>query len=224
MMKKYLRMFSYYLGSSYHRRRLDELQEQFQHVYRGTVLDIGGRDRGLFQKPKSRVNRWIFADIRTEHQPDIILDVVNMCSIANSSCDVVNAIELFEHIAKPEVAIEECSRVLKKDGHMVISMPFMFPVHGDPGDYQRWTLLRWEAVLESAGLHIEHSIVIGKYFHLLGDMWKRFVKGSPFLLRPILYVFHPVMDLIVSLDRLDLIIDRLGLHGYDTGYFFVCRK
>lgn len=53
--------------------------------------------------------------------------------------DAVIAIEVFEHLHSPAVAIRECHRVLTADGVLIFSIPFLFHVHGDPFDYQRLT-------------------------------------------------------------------------------------
>jgi len=42
------------------------------------VLDIGGRNRGKFIKPKDKVEKWIFADIESKHKPDIVVDVCDI--------------------------------------------------------------------------------------------------------------------------------------------------
>lgn len=57
----------------------------------------------------------------------------------NKWFDVVIAIEVFEHLHTPIRAINECHRVLSKEGLLLVSIPFMFHVHGDPDDYQRYT-------------------------------------------------------------------------------------
>src|SRR5512137_173423 len=111
--------FYYYLWSSYRRRLLDKLQQEHIHLYHGVVLDMGGRDRGAFKKPKDSVTKWIYADINPDQTPDIILDVAKMTDIATGSIDVVNAIELFEHVDLIEAGLRECRRVLKTDGLLI---------------------------------------------------------------------------------------------------------
>lgn len=132
-----IRNIQYYLGATYHRKILDKLLGKNKHYYQGVVLDIGGRDRGRFNKPKHKVEKWIFADIEERHNPDIVLDVCDMNQITSDSIDVINATEIFEHIENPEKGLEECYRVLKKDGVLMLSMPFLFPIHADPPDFQR---------------------------------------------------------------------------------------
>ena len=68
-------MIKYYFWATYRRKLLDKLLEENKSYYKGIVLDIGGRDRGKFKKPKDKVEKWIFADTEDRHQPDIVLDV-----------------------------------------------------------------------------------------------------------------------------------------------------
>lgn len=59
--------YNYQKWASYRRKMLDYLQDYYKYLYKGVVLDIGGRDRGKFKKPKEKVKDWIFADINPEH-------------------------------------------------------------------------------------------------------------------------------------------------------------
>ena len=159
---------SYYLWTTYRRKMLDDLQRKYQDIYRGVVLDVGGKDRGRFQKPKNKVKKWIFADIVAENNPDIVLDVNDMKNeINDESIDVVNAIELFEHVENPKKGLRECWRVLKKDGYLLIAAPFLYPIHADPNDIQRWTEYKWKIELNELGFSIVEFKEMG-FFHGFG--------------------------------------------------------
>ena len=215
----------YYFWASYRRKMLDDLQEKYKDLYRGVVLDIGGRDRGRFKKPKNKVDKWIFADIDEKNNPDIILDVSNMKNIKSESVDVVNAIELFEHVKKPEQGLKECYRVLKVKGVMVLSAPFLYPVHADPCDFQRWTKSKWELELKVAGFEIQNIEIMGSFFTVLIEYQKFFIKSFPKKLGKLFgLVNYPLMDLIISLDNLRFIRNNKTLSGFHGGYFIILRK
>lgn len=212
----------YYLWSSRRRKELDRLQHQHRNIYRGTVLDIGGRDRGKFEKPKHKVKKWIFADIVPEHKPDMILDVADMHQIPSKSIDVINAIELFEHVFEIEKGIDECERVLRKKGYFICSTPFMYPVHADPHDYQRWTEYRWKKELEKRSFKIKKKYVMGKFFSIIADANKSFVNSMPFGIRHICMISFPIFDVISQLDK--AIPKKSKLHNFHGGYFFIAEK
>jgi SAM-dependent methyltransferase len=222
--KTWKERFFYYFWSTYRRRSLDLLQEQHKHLYLGVVLDIGGRDRGAFKKPKDVVKKWISADINPDHAPDVVLDVANMAVVQAGSIDVVNAIELFEHVDRIEAGIGECRRVLKPGGRFILAVPFLYPVHADPYDYQRWTETRWRQVLTGAGFEVEELVVTGRFFSVWADMAKMFITSRSSLVRKVLYVLYPFLDLLVLLDGTRFVQQNKVLSSFHGGYFIICRK
>ena len=213
-----------YLSRTYRRKILDKLQEKYSSLYRGVVLDIGGRDRGGFRKPKEKVDRWIFADIEEKHQPDIVLDVADMKNFSDNSVDVINAMELFEHVYEIEKGLGECKRVLKTDGNLIISVPFLYQIHADPSDFQRWTIFKWEKELQTLGFMIESVDVMGRFFTLFADMAKVFNRSMPLGIKHIFYLTFPFLDFLVSLDNSSWIAKHPKLSNFHGGYFFVLKK
>lgn len=212
---------------TYRRRVLNILQIKYEYLYTGVVLDIGGRDRGHFSKPKEKVDKWIFADINEEHNPDIVIDVAHMDQIESNSIEVVNAIELFEHVQEVELGLKECYRVLKKDGVLILSSPLVFPIHADPYDYQRWTYIKWQLELEKVGFSVKKIIVTGKFYTNLADMlkFKLRPKNRLTLFRKILIrCLNPILDLLVRFDGRDSIKDKPMLNNFHNGYFIIAKK
>jgi len=223
-MNDLIKRIHYYLGTTYRRKLLDKLLEENKCYYKGIVLDIGGRDRGKFKKPKNKVERWIFADIEERYNPDIIIDVCNMKQIQDESIDVINAIELFEHVENPEKGLKECYRVLRKGGVMILSVPFLYPIHADPYDFQRWTEEKWRKVLEEIGFEIEKFEIMGRCFTVLAETERNLIKSLPPPLRWFFYLFYPLLDVLAKLDRFKFVSSHPKLGKFHGGYFIVVRK
>lgn len=221
---KKVKWLSYYFHASYRRKSLDASLEKYQFYYQGIVLDIGGRNRGRFAKPKNKVEKWIFADINVNYNPDIALDVCDMATINDSSIDVVNAIELFEHVAYPEKGLAECYRVLKSGGLLIVSTPFIYPIHDDPFDFQRWAIEKWKKTLESNGFTIRVLDITGRYFTVLSDMIRGFITSLPRAWRYCGYCFFPLLDLCAWLDSLSFAKNNPYLSSYHGGYFIIASK
>jgi len=222
-MDKLKKEINYYLGASYRRKELDRLQERYKNVYKGDVLDIGGRDRGNFKKPKNQARKWVFADIEEKHHPDIILDISRLDNIGDETYDVVSAMELFKHVAKPESGIKECYRVLRKGGNLILSAPFLYPVHADPYDFQRWTKEKWKNELKNEGFEIEIIKEVGSFFSVLCGMIKDLNK-SFVIFKYLGYFLYPLLDIMVKLDNCNSILKNLGCDKYTTGYFIIAKK
>lgn len=223
-MKQLKKKILYYFWATYRRKMIDTLLSKYSTLYQGHVLDIGGRERGDFRPPKDQVLSWTTTDINADHTPDMVLDVAHMDQISSASIDVINAIELFEHVHEIELGLDECTRVLKNNGLLIISVPFMFWVHADPYDYQRWTEYKWRDALTARNFVIEDFEVMGRYCTVHADMVRMFIKALPRVLRYVLGIFLPILDLFVLLDKTNFIQKHKILGNCHGGYFIVARK
>ena len=218
-----IKKLKYYFRSTYRRQIIDSLLKKYAFNYLGVVLDIGGRSRGIFQKPKQNVTKWIFADIEEKHNPDILLDVADMNAIETGSIDIVNAIELFEYVEKINEGISECYRVLKPDGKLILSVPFLYPIHADPYDFQRWTLTKWIKTLKENGFIVEIVEINGQFFTVKNEMYKALILSLPVIVRHIAYLLFPVFDIINLLDNTKRVKNHKKLGNFHGGYYN-CKK
>lgn len=212
-----------YLGLSYRRKKIDTILEMHRHLYNGIVLDIGGRDRGNFIKPKESVTKWIFADIVESLNPDVVLDIAQMDGIKDASIDVINAIEVFEHVDRPEKGVAECYRALKSDGYLIASTPFLYGIHADPYDYQRWTGEKWKLALKDAGFTKIQVTAMGTGISVTLDMLKSVLRHSNPVIKYLSFFLYPVLDLIEKLDKAKF-VQRSVLGKSVGGYFIVAKK
>lgn len=111
---------------------------------RGLVLDIGCADQ--------KVRRFLPADcayIGLDYyqtaagwygtRPQIFGDAQHLPILANS-IDSVLLLDVLEHLPKPQDCIHEIRRVLKPGGKLILQVPFVYPIHDAPLDFQRWTI------------------------------------------------------------------------------------
>ncbi len=68
--------------------------------------------------------------------------------------DNVFSSEVFEHIANPEKILPEINRVLKNNGYMLATVPFIWNEHEIPYDFKRYTSFGIKELLESQGFEI----------------------------------------------------------------------
>lgn len=104
----------------------------------GDVLHIGSG--GALEE---KVRRLSFSslttlDIDSQRAPDIVSDVTSM-PFADDQFDTVFLLEVLEHVKQPSLAASEILRVLKPEGRLYVSTPFMIGMHDMPYDYFRYT-------------------------------------------------------------------------------------
>jgi SAM-dependent methyltransferase len=71
--------------------------------------------------------------------------------------DCVLSTQVLEHVEDPAVYLEECYRVLKPGGHLLLTTHGIFEDHACPHDYWRWTSLGLRQMLEKTGFKVHDS-------------------------------------------------------------------
>jgi SAM-dependent methyltransferase len=209
----------YYLGVSYRRKRVDADLATIAGHFRGRVLDVGGaRRRGAFRPPPGA--RWVVADLAGPC--DVRADVAALPFRAGAF-DAVKATEVLEHVPDPAAALRECARVLGPAGHLVLTVPFLERLHGDPDDYARFTQTMWVRLLDEAALKPVRIAPQGGYFTHLAGLLRFLVLQAPAGLRHLGYGAFPLLDLLARLDRLPR-VQRSALASFVGGYLIVARR
>ena len=133
-----------YSGNISYRRWLlnDALKNSDQYIKKNNlILDLGGNNnigKKGFKYSNFDNQNYICLNISKKTNPDVIASAFNL-PFKDKTFDVVICTEVFEHLKYPLIASNEIYRVLKKKGVFIGSAPFIFPVHGDPDDYFRFT-------------------------------------------------------------------------------------
>jgi len=148
-------LFPRYIGIVYIEPVLRELRPQVQ----GIMVDIGCGTRRYENIFKENVDIYIGLDwpkIEERAFPDVIGDAMNI-PFGNCSVDVVLATELMEHLPSPSAFLIEVARVLRERGVLILTVPFMEPLHEEPRDYYRFTPYSLNLLLDKYGFTIRKS-------------------------------------------------------------------
>lgn len=110
-----------------------------------------------------QMEKWDYGEL------DIVSDIASI-PVENSSFDAVMCTEVFEHIINPIEAIQEFSRILKKDGYLIITGPFCSLTHFAPYHfYSGFNRFFYETELEKNGFEIIELTPNGNYFEYLAQ-------------------------------------------------------
>ncbi|MBI4709170.1 MAG: class I SAM-dependent methyltransferase [Candidatus Portnoybacteria bacterium] len=71
--------------------------------------------------------------------------------LEDNFADLVLATELLEHIKKPEFLLREVNRILKQGGRLILTTPFVWPLHEEPNDFWRFTKYGLGNLLKESG-------------------------------------------------------------------------
>lgn len=123
----------------------------------GTVLDVGCGNqpyRHLFAN-----QRYVGIDIeggghsQSQKNVDAFFDGQRI-PYGDGSFDAVIVTEVLEHAEDPEALIREINRVLKADGQLLVTMPFVWDEHEQPYDFRRFTSFEHRRLLERSGFAV----------------------------------------------------------------------
>jgi SAM-dependent methyltransferase len=102
-----------------------------------TVADIGAGDapyRPLFE---ARGCRYLACDI--DGDPDVLIDPDAPLPLEAASVDGVVSFQVLEHVWDVTGYLDECRRILRPGGWMILSTHGSWPYHPHPADFRRWT-------------------------------------------------------------------------------------
>lgn len=187
----------------------------------GRVLDIGGKRtgrRGSFIPPLSRVDAWEYLNIDPSTEPDYLCSAENITAI-NHTYNFVLLAETLEHLENPEKVLVEITRILKSGGYLIMTIPFLYQIHGDPSDFQRWTADKISLEIDKAGLIKKEIEPMGGLIAVISDIIYGACSSYSFyhkIIRVILYLLMPI----------GLVFDSYNKHSnrITTGYFVTSVK
>ncbi len=197
------------------------------------VIDIGGKKknkRGAFDIEKYDLNVQ-YANLDESTEPDYLCDVAEI-PVEAGEFDTAIMGELLEHLPDPIPALTEAYRVLKKDGVLLITTPFMFHEHADPYDFGRYTEYWYKQKLTELGFTDIEVHRHGGFFSVLANMVKLWAyelnkSGRP-KFKPFRWLFHKLAFRFVlkaiELDKKEFFDSNRYFHGNTTGFGVICYK
>lgn len=145
-----------------HERRRYKIAGQ---LAKGRTLDIGCGRQNLLPF-LSRECHYISLDTPAtgeklyRAQPDVFGTAQNL-PFRDRQFDTVILLEVLEHLDQPETALQDAKRLVKAGGKLIVSTPFLYPIHDAPWDFQRWTLYGLQRLAKSTGTRIKDLKPLG---------------------------------------------------------------
>jgi len=121
------------------------------------ILDIGsGNSRNIaYLHASNSVIRLDYpaTNRRYDLRPDVFGDA-RCLPVADDVFDAIFLFEVLEHLDAPERAIREIRRALQPRGKLFVSVPFVYPIHDAPHDFQRFTIHGIRHLLQTLGFEV----------------------------------------------------------------------
>ncbi len=186
----------------------DSLREEFVaesfsiHGKKSRLLDLGCGVKPFLPVYQNYCESSIGIDVvQTSHGTEMVDMIYDGKKIPfpDGEFDYVFSTEVMEHVPEPKDFLKEIHRVLKPGGVLILTVPFMVPLHEEPYDFYRYTKHALKYLVEATGfsshevktfseyfgvmitlsikLHLKFWNVIGKKLHLpiICSIWNPFI-------------------------------------------------
>jgi SAM-dependent methyltransferase len=134
------RLYPSFFASNYLvlKNRRVHMQEYFSRRKTvGKVLDVGSQYCPYYPLFKDKAESYTSMDLQDTPIVDIVCDAADM-PVNDASFDLVLCTQVLEHCQNPQAIVDECHRVLRPGGSLIVTVPSIFPRHGSPSDNWRF--------------------------------------------------------------------------------------
>lgn len=99
---------------------------------------------------------------RSDKKPEVLADAKKL-PFKGDTFDMALLLQVLEHVDYPQAVINEAARILKPGGILIISCPFLYPLHDLPHDRGRYTDISIRDFLRQASLKVVSLKVQGNF-------------------------------------------------------------
>ncbi len=164
-----------------------------------------------------------------DRRPQIFGDA-HALPIADAAVDSVLLLDVLEHLPRPWDGLGEIGRVLRTGGVFVLQVPFLYPIHDAPLDFQRWTAHGLQRLIEGHGFQIEEQRSFNSPMESAALLYNLALSKTVLnwlSARHVAAILTPLVPLLILANNLlGWVLSRFGQSdGFmASGYLFVCRK
>lgn len=134
-----------------------------------SVLDAGAGDApyaGLFAACDYLTQDWPNSPHALAASADVVGDI-RALPVPDASFDAILCTEVLEHLDAPDDGLAEMRRVLRPNGRLLITVPFVAQHHEEPFDFFRYTAHGLRALADRNGLAVTRLVPLGGYWTML---------------------------------------------------------
>lgn len=208
----------------------DNFLEKYSKFYKGILVDLGCGEAPYKEYFLQHAEKYLGVDWDNSlhhTKADIASNLNEKIDLPDEYADTLVALSVIEHLCEPQIFLNECYRVLKPGGHLILQAPFQWWLHESPYDYFRYTPYGFIYMLKKAGFS---DIIIEPQTGFF-TMWLmklnyfslKFIRGP----KPLRLIIYSVLWIIWNFNQIVApLLDKLDRNWVleTAGYFVVATK
>jgi len=156
---------------------------QYAH---GKLLDVGCGRKPFLPLFRDKVDSYTGIDVPTTiHKNDGIDASASGTHLPfkRDSFDTIISTSVMEHVSEPQQMMDEMFRVLRKKGHILITVPFQYGLHEQPRDFYRYSKYALRHMAEKSGFRVVEIKPLGGAFTIMSHMTGKYIAIALYGLR-----------------------------------------
>ena len=206
----------------------DFYDRSIRQYAKGKLIDLGCGHVPLFMAYRDYVVDITCVDWEnTRHKNEYLdfeCDLAEALPFEGEEFDTIILSDVLEHIAQPEFLWQEMSRILSKDGKIMMNVPFFYWVHGRPYDYYRYTEFALRRFVEISGLRLIQLEPVGGSPEIVADFFAKHVRYVPLIGKGLATAIQYTIGLFVRRTALGKRISQFSSQVFPLGYTLIAEK
>ena len=155
---------SYYYVSTLTRKAYEKvIPSLLEPGKKYSILDYGCGARPYEHLFEGHIEKYTGVDVGDNPQADLKIQPGERLNFDDNTFDFVLSSQVLEHVKDVDQYMEECRRVLKPGGVLLLSTHGTWQFHASPYDYNRWTCMGLQYLIERSGFDvIEYKPILGQ--------------------------------------------------------------
>jgi SAM-dependent methyltransferase len=194
---------------------------------RGRLADLGCGNAPLYLKYRQYVDTITCIDWgNTAHKNaylDVECDLNQSLPFADGAFDTIILSDVLEHLPQPELLWAEMHRLLVTGGHVLMNVPYFYPLHEIPFDFYRYSCYALDRFARNSGFEVIELVPLGGSPEVIMDIVAKHLQFIP-LLGPALAVCAQAVTLAFVRTSIGRRISRKSSEHFPLGYAMVARR
>jgi len=163
----------------------DQLRDALPYAS-GILLDLGCGGKPYYDLFANRIMGYLGLDYPPTHlaveevarvaMADVYGDGAHL-PLRSEIVDTVLCTQTLEHVPEPWTVMDEIARVLRPGGHLILTVPLEWGLHGEPYDFYRYTMYGLRHLAERSGLVVKYIRPRGGFWALTGQLYSTHIYG-----------------------------------------------
>lgn len=189
------------------------------------VLDYGCGVKPYEYIFKGHTEKYVGVDLESNLSADIKINPGDKLPLSNKSFDFVISSQVLEHVIDVDHYLNECNRVLKEEGYMLLSTHGTWQYHSSPHDYNRWTWDGLKNLLEHHDFEIVRSIPILGQLAVSSQLRLSFYNSFARMLGPLgSFLLFPISLLYQIKMAVEDLVTPKRVKGRDSAIYLAIAK